>query len=359
MIYTCLYLLGYEMTGFIPILLVSRFPDPRLHQVDGRSLKPPVPSQRYRLLSRSLYCPSWPLQSVAAKLFVVFDHGGSSGGNRNGTRRCFTADDNDYGHDMSQSSLFVASTSFLISTRVSQYSSRGPHSRRPRPSSLKILTISHLLLAINVAIFVFQAMFAPSLVMAGAKVNSAIASGQYYRLFSPMFIHASTTHLLINSFSLHSTGPSVESWFGKRRFLALYFLSGVCGNTLSYLCTPSPAVGASGAIFGLVGASAVMLARHNRLLGPRARRGLLSLSYIVLTNFGMGLTPGSRIDNFGHLGGFLGGIAYSYMFGPRLVVRRSRDGRPMIYDEPIFSVALRDLVSRFMKLQHLLNGKHR
>lgn len=211
--------------------------------------------------------------------------------------------------------------------------------------------VCHVLLALNVGVFALQTLLGPSLLMSGAKVNNAIAAGQYYRLFSPMFLHASMSHLLVNSFSLHSTGPSVESWFGKPRFLSLYVASGICGNALSYVCSPSPAVGASGAIFGLVGASLVVLGRHRQILGPRARKGLQSLAYVVIMNFGIGLTPGSRVDNFGHLGGFLGGIAFSYILGPRLVVERTTTGRKILRDRPILGEAISEARVRLRQLR--------
>lgn len=133
----------------------------------------------------------------------------------------------------------------------------------------------------------------------------------------------------------------MESWFGKRRFMMLYILSGLSGNILSYMCTPSPSIGASGAIFGLVGASAVIMGRHREILGGRARSGLRSLVYVVAINFGMGLNPAARIDNFGHLGGFLGGLAYSYMAGPRLV-KRKWGGRVMLVDRPLWKDVIRE-----------------
>lgn len=219
------------------------------------------------------------------------------------------------------------------------------------------IRISHMLLALNIGIFAFQTLLGPGMLMSGAKVNSAIAAGQYYRLLSPMFLHASVSHLLVNSFSLHSTGPSVESWFGRPRFLSLYLVSGVCGNLLSYFCSPVPAVGASGAIFGLVGASVVILGRHRRIIGPRAQKGLQSLAYIVLLNFGMGLTPGSRVDNFGHLGGFLGGIAFSYLLGPRLVVRRTQTGRAVLRDEPILKLAVLEMRGRLNALRKYMKAR--
>jgi membrane associated rhomboid family serine protease len=173
------------------------------------------------------------------------------------------------------------------------------------------------------------------LLQAGAKVNSEIARGQLHRLATPMFLHGSISHLMVNSFSLYSTGPSVESWYGKGRFTSLYLIAGITGNMLSFFCTPTPSVGASGAIFGLVGATAVLLARHHKILGPKSRKGLNSLAYIVLVNFGMGMAPGSRIDNYGHLGGLLGGVLFGTIFGPRLVPARLPSGRMTMIDRSL------------------------
>lgn len=253
-----------------------------------------------------------------------------------------------YSHALFTSSDPRSKVRYKLSERAS------PNLSKDFTRFLKEIRMCQALLAINIAVFLVQVLGGSAVLMAGAKVNGAIAGGQYYRLFSPMFLHASLTHLAVNSFSLNSTGPSVESWFGRQRFMFLYLVSGVCGNMLSFLCTPTPSVGASGAIFGLVGASAVILGRHRELLGPRARKGLQSLVYIVIMNFGMGLSPGSRIDNFGHLGGFLGGIAYSYLFGPRLVARRLRSGRTIIRDEPILSLVIRDIRSRIHFVRRLL-----
>lgn len=222
----------------------------------------------------------------------------------------------------------------------------------PSDSWVSTLRVTHLLLFVNLAVFALQFASGGRLLAAGAKVNSAIAGGQWHRLFTPVFLHASVSHLLINSFSLSNCGPGVESWFGKRRFLALYAVSGVSGNALSYLCSPAPAVGASGAIFGLVGAMAVLIARHRKILRRSARSQLQSLGFIVMVNFAIGLTPGSQIDNFGHLGGLLGGLAFSYMAGPRLRRRRTVGGGTVLVDRPLYL----DVFSEFRgRLRQLLS----
>lgn len=283
--------------------------------------------------------------------------GGNGGGPSNGSWWNYGSRDEGPGIPPQLNSMILLA---MARRRLPGYDPWGGNNRRSELGFLELLRkvrISHILLALNVAIFAVQTLYGPGILMGGAKVNSAISAGEYYRLFSPMFLHASVTHLMVNSFSLHSTGPSVESWFGKTRFLSLYFTAGVAGNLLSFFCSPTPAVGASGAIFGLVGASVVILSRHHRILGPRARRGLQSLAYIVLMNFGMGMTPGSRIDNFGHLGGFLGGIAFSYLLGPRLVMKRGQSGRTILRDEPIMSVAVDEFKARIRSLRKALKGR--
>jgi membrane associated rhomboid family serine protease len=227
----------------------------------------------------------------------------------------------------------------LLTAKLGGAGGGGGGGGSPLRRLLARLRIAHVLLALNVAVFLLQGAVGGRLLVAGAKVNTEIAAGQWYRLFTPMFLHASVSHLAVNAFSLYSTGPSVESWFGRARFTSLYIISGICGNMLSYMCTPTPSVGASGAIFGLVGATAVVLARHRRILGPRSRNSLNSLAYIMLVNFGMGMSPGSRIDNFGHLGGLLGGMVFAYLAGPRLVPVRGENGRTLLVDRSLLREA--------------------
>lgn len=223
-------------------------------------------------------------------------------------------------------------------------------------AALGSLRVSHLLLGLNIAVFLLQGTMGGRLLLAGAKVNADIAAGQLHRLFTPMFLHASISHLAVNSFSLYSTGPSVESWFGRMRFISLYLVSGVCGNLMSFFLTPTPSVGASGAIFGLVGATAVLLARHRRILGPRSSKGLNSLAYIVLVNFGMGMS-GGRIDNWGHLGGLAGGALFAYLAGPRLLPVRGPNGRTVLADVPLIKQAI--VEAKLFSRRILKRTKHR
>ena len=145
---------------------------------------------------------------------------------------------------------------------------------------------------------------------------------QSYRLVTACFLHASFPHILVNSMSLNNLGPMVEQWFGAERFVCTYLVSGVAGNMLSYRVGRSPlSVGASGAIFGLLGAWGVFLKRNEGVFSPGVVQRGRSLSGVVQTcalNAVMGMQA-SSIDNMGHLGGLLGGAAWSFLFGPRLL----------------------------------------
>lgn len=335
------------MTAFAVFLLGRVIPNPkqtitantRSKSIPRVHLPPPYKTLKANIINAYNGICSAPTRALPTFKTSLAGLDGAGRNNGGGYNNKPNRDDSSPGRHPSSHLTFC---SLLVARR--RRMSQWDH-RRQQPSSfgqlLKSIRISQVLLALNIVVFALQALYGPSVLAGGAKINSAIASGEYHRLVSPIFLHASVTHLMVNSFSLHSTGPSVESWFGKSRFLTLYIASGIAGNILSYLCTPTPSVGASGAIFGLVGASAVILARHHQILGPRARRGLNSLAYIVIMNFGMGMTPGSRIDNFGHLGGFLGGVAYAYLAGPRLIAKTGPYGRTFLRDEPILSIAVK------------------
>ena len=152
----------------------------------------------------------------------------------------------------------------------------------------------------------------------GLKVNSLIVQGQYWRLLTPMFLHGSIIHLGVNMYALYLFGPGLESQYGHRRFLLLYLLSGYAGNVMSFLFSIANSLGSSTAIFGLLGAEGVFIYQNRRLLGARAQRALTEIIVIALINFVIGLSPG--IDNWGHLGGLLGGVLFAWFGGPLLEV---------------------------------------
>lgn len=176
----------------------------------------------------------------------------------------------------------------------------------------------------GVIVFVFLLQTASSMFFNGAdlpaaigmKVNESILDGQLWRLFTPMLLHGSILHLGFNMYALYIFGPGLERTYGHGRFLALFVLSGFAGNVFSFLFTDSPSLGSSTAIFGLLGAEAVFLYQNRKLYGVVGQRALINIIVIAAINLVIGLSPG--IDNWGHVGGMLGGALFAWYAGPVL-----------------------------------------
>lgn len=157
-----------------------------------------------------------------------------------------------------------------------------------------------------------------------AKVNENVSNGQYYRLVTSAFLHGGLVHLFVNMYSLNAIGSAVERIFGKTHTYAAFTLSAMSGNITSYKMSKYPAVGASGAIFGLAGAFAVYLYRHKDVLGSGAEEQLNALGTSLMINAMYGATS-ARVDNWAHFGGLVGGCTYAYLFGPNF--KRDTFGR--------------------------------
>nr|WGD96680.1 rhomboid family intramembrane serine protease [Bacillus safensis] len=153
----------------------------------------------------------------------------------------------------------------------------------------------------------------------GAKNNVLILEGEWWRLITPMFLHIGLTHLLFNTFALWSVGAAVERIYGSGRFLLIYLISGIFGSIASFVFNTAIAAGASGAIFGCLGAL-LYLAISNRKLFFRTMG--TNIIVIILINLGIGFTV-SGIDNAGHLGGLVGG------FFTALAVRLPKQVQPV------------------------------
>jgi rhomboid protease GluP len=158
------------------------------------------------------------------------------------------------------------------------------------------------------------------LVLLGGKISPLIQLGEYWRLITPILLHASLIHIGFNMYALFALGPAVESYYGRWRFLALYLLCGLGGNVLSYQMSPGliSSIGASTSIFGLIAAWGIFLYQNRSLFGPRARSMLTNVVVIAVINLVIGFSPG--IDNWGHLGGLIAGLAFGWFAGPRMEV---------------------------------------
>ncbi|KAA8536531.1 hypothetical protein F0562_029009 [Nyssa sinensis] len=195
-----------------------------------------------------------------------------------------------------------------------------------------------ILLAINVLVYIAQVATQGKLLLWGAKINSLIDKGQLWRFATSSFLHANIGHLMVNCYSLNSVGPSVENISGPRRYLAVYITSAIASSAMSYWLCKAPAVGASGAIFGLVGSFAVFVLRHRDLV-KSGRGDLQHIARVIVLNMVIGLLS-KGIDNWGHLGGLIGGAATAWFIGPAWRYESlSNDGRRVFVDKaPIFSI---------------------
>ncbi|KAK1417652.1 hypothetical protein QVD17_26783 [Tagetes erecta] len=198
--------------------------------------------------------------------------------------------------------------------------------------------LTNVLLAINVLVYIAQIASQGQVLMWGAKINGLIDKGELWRLVTSAFLHANVGHLMINCYSLNAIGPTMEHLSGPRRYLAIYMASAVTSSTMSYWFSKAPAVGASGAIFGLVGSFAVFVLRHNKMVKGGVG-DLKHVARVIALNMAIGLLS-QGIDNWGHFGGLIGGIATSWLIGPAWELKSTtRLGRKVLVDKaPIFSL---------------------
>jgi len=179
--------------------------------------------------------------------------------------------------------------------------------------------VTYTILGITVVVYLLQlltkfTMGYDLLVELGAKANEAIRAGQLWRFFTPMLLHGSILHIGFNMYALYIFGIGLERRYGSGRFLLLYILSGFAGTVFSFLFSSANSIGASGAIFGLIGAEGIFLIHNRKLFGARVGKALNNVIFVVAINLFLGLQPG--IDNWGHVGGLMGGLIFAWFAGP-------------------------------------------
>lgn len=168
----------------------------------------------------------------------------------------------------------------------------------------------------------------------GALVGVFVADGGWYRLLSAMFLHASLMHLAFNMLALWWLGSIVEQAVGTLRYLLLYFVSGLAGSA-GALIEADPAVatvGASGAVYGILGALVVLEWRHTgTIMGP-------ALTLIVL-NLAITFTI-PNISRGGHIGGLIGGVLAAFALDQTRLARNAAVGPILVVLVGVISVAL-------------------
>lgn len=179
---------------------------------------------------------------------------------------------------------------------------------------MKFPMITYTLIAINILFYIIPVLFGEynSVINLLCNHGPSIRAGQYYRLFTGMFVHAGLMHLALNCYSLYVIGTQMESFLGKIKYLIIYVVSGLAGALLSMTFSGNVAsVGASGAIFGLLG-SMLYFGYHYRVyLGNVIKSQILPL---ILVNLSIGFMF-QGIDNAAHIGGLIGGALITMALG--------------------------------------------
>lgn len=183
----------------------------------------------------------------------------------------------------------------------------------------KLPIVTYLIMAICLIMFIVTFILGDgpndsrTLLALGANSSYYTKNGEYYRLLACIFLHAGFAHIICNMYSLLVIGPQVESFYGKLKYLFIFSFSGICGSILSLAFANNNvvSVGASGAIFGLLG-SLVYFGYHYRVyLGNVLKSQLIP---VILLNLAIGLMV-AGIDNFAHIGGLIGGVFASMAVG--------------------------------------------
>jgi rhomboid protease GluP len=153
----------------------------------------------------------------------------------------------------------------------------------------------------------------------GATQHYLIEQGEWWRLITATFLHAGFLHILLNGYALYVIGMDLEGLVGRARFAAIYAISGLAGSVASFAFSPAnvSGVGASGAIFGLVGALGVYFGLHRRLFGRVGNLQFWNIIIVIVLNLAIGFSHFFPIDNAAHVGGLLAGAAVGYVLAPR------------------------------------------
>ncbi len=145
----------------------------------------------------------------------------------------------------------------------------------------------------------------------GGVFKTSIKSGQIFRLLTGTFLHAGIVHLIVNMYSLYVVGTQLETFLGKKKFLVVYLASAISGSLMSCVFSSYLSVGASGAIFGLLG-SMLYFGYHYRLyLGNALKAQIIP---IIVINLALGFLM-SGIDSAAHIGGLVGGYLITSAVG--------------------------------------------
>jgi membrane associated rhomboid family serine protease len=190
-------------------------------------------------------------------------------------------------------------------TRAAERAATGVGARRMN-------AVTMALIAINVGVVLVElgingSFEGNNVFIKGVLWGPFVAQGDWWRLVTAMFLHANIWHIAVNMWSLYIVGTILEYAIGRWRFLLLYFVSGIAGSAGALVWSPTqPTVGASGAIFGILGALFVLERRGSIATGGQVA-GMIVLNLVITFAFSSYISVG------GHVGGLIGGVALMWL----------------------------------------------
>jgi rhomboid protease GluP len=200
-------------------------------------------------------------------------------------------------------------------------------------------------------------------VIPGAQLNKEVAAGQYWQLLTSMFLHGGWTHLAFNCYALYILGRDTESFYGSPSFTAIYFVSGLAGSAAFYLFgNDVQSVGASGAIFGLIGAEAAFFLRNRQLFGAFGRERLKNVAVLLVINLVITFAV-PNINMWAHLGGLVAGFLLGFGLSPTYAIKWSQEAfapvRRLVDDRSNLQRVIMVLVAAFVVLGVVALGNQR
>ena len=200
--------------------------------------------------------------------------------------------------------------------------------REFRIRRVPVLTLA--LIAANVLagiwVYVRGGFTEPNLLLHGAMSGPMISElGEWWRIITANFLHAGWTHLSVNMLFLFFLGLAVENAYSRRSYVLVLLASGVGAVLLSFLFTPNTSVGASGLVFGVLGAAGVFGFKYRHMISSRYRR-TFAWSWVYLVYFFYAGLADPRTDNWGHVGGLIGGCVAAALLPAELLEARPARG---------------------------------
>ena len=175
--------------------------------------------------------------------------------------------------------------------------------------------VTYILITLNIMVYLFLLLYDRTGNIKYLLSNNyvLVKNGEFHRLFTAMFVHSDILHIFFNMYALYILGPQVERYYGKSKFLLVYIVSGLLGSLFScvFMSDNTFSMGASGAIFGLLGSIAYFTFYYRATLQGLLRSQVVP---VIVVNLLIGIMF-SNIDIFAHLGGLIGGILVSMGIG--------------------------------------------